>query len=417
MDVMVQTDLLQLRVLAGLHEGAVVPLPDMPTTWRLARGPEADVLLRDAPGQAQLSRQGEGWIWRDADFEQVLQPGQVWRWGSLVLALAFADQPWPEAWPELVFDRQPGPLGEQVAETPKESADDAPPIETSETELATPELELNTQSPAKALMASRRATGLLQQLAKRPVMLIAVAGLALAFIMVLLVSLILGQGTVPPAAAVVPQAVAAPVDLDRIKRIMAGMGLLESVEVKVRQDGRLLIRGVVADNEQLESLIASVSRQARRYTPQLLTQSEFESRARALAKNLPEGIDILAEPDGLLVLQARRDDVDWSLARQLVEVDLPEAVAVEYRPRAKGELLQPLVQSDGNALSSTSSRVAMPALPAFAVVVGGPRPYVVLADGRKWQPGGKINALLLVSIDDQSIVFEDARGNSFNKPR
>jgi hypothetical protein len=59
----------------------------------------------------------------------------------------------------------------------------------------------------------------------------------------------------------------------------------------------------------------------------------------------------------------------------------------------------------------------MPALPAFAVVVGGARPYVVLADGRKWQPGGKINTLLLVSIDDQSIVFEDAHGNSFNKPR
>jgi hypothetical protein len=417
MDVMVQFDLLQLRVLAGMHEGAVVPLSDKPTSWQLARGPDADVLLRDAPGQAQLSRQGHVWIWRDADFEQILQPGQVWRWGPMVLSLALADQPWPEAWPELVFDRQPLPLGDQeVAGSPKEPADDAPPPETSPTELVPPQVELNAQPPVKAA-AARRVTGLLKQWAKRPVMLIAVAALALAFIMVLLASLILGQGKVPTTVASVPPAVSAPVDMDRIKRILAGMGLLESVEVKVRQDGRLLLRGVVADNEQLESLIAAVSRQARRYTPQLLTQSEFESRARALSRNLPEGIDVLAEPDGQMVLQARRDDVDWSLARQLVEVDLPEVVGVEYRPRAKGELLQPLAQLDGNALPSTSSRVVMPALPAFAVVVGGARPYVVLADGRKWQPGGKINTLLLVSIDDQSIVFEDAHGNSFNKPR
>ena len=417
MDVMVQSDLLQLRVLAGLHEGAVVALSDSSTTLQLGSGPDAAVLLRDAPGQAQLSGQGSVWTWRDADFEQVLQPGQAWRWGPMVLALASADQPWPDAWPELVFDRQPEPPVAQVDASLNVSADQAPPPEASLAEPAAPEAQLGSMPPATAA-AAQRALGLMQRLASRPLRLIAVAAFAIVFIMVVLVSLLLGTGKVQSSTAVLPQVAPAPVDLDRIKRIIAGMGLVESVDVKLRQDGRLLLRGVVTDNEQLESLITAVSRQARRYTPQLLTQSEFESRALALAVNLPDGIDVFAEPDGLLVLQARRDNVDWSLARQLVEVDLPEVVGVEYRPQAKEEVVQPRSQvANINAAPSTSPRVAMPALPAFAVVVGGARPYVVLADGRKWQPGGKINSLLLVAIDDQSIVFEDARGNSFNRPR
>ena len=417
MDMMVQSDLLQLRVLAGLHEGAVVALSDSSTTWLLGRGPDAAVLLRDAPGQAQLSGQGSVWTWRDEDFEQVLQPGQAWRWGPLVLALASADQPWPDAWPELVFDRQPEPPAAQTDASLNESADQAPPPEASLAEPAATEAQLGSMPPATAA-AAQRALGLMQRLASRPLRLIAVAAFAIVFIMVVLVSLLLGTGKAQSSTAVLPQVAPAPVDLDRIKRIIAGMGLVESVDVKLRQDGRLLLRGVVTDNEQLESLITAVSRQARRYTPQLLTQSEFESRALALAVNLPDGIDVFAEPDGLLVLQARRDNVDWSLARQLVDVDLPEVVGVEYRPQAKEEVVQPRSQvANINAAPSTSPRVAMPALPAFAVVVGGARPYVVLADGRKWQPGGKINSLLLVAIDDQSIVFEDARGNSFNRPR
>ena len=120
---------LQLRVLAGLHEGAVVALADQGLA--LATGGDADVLLRDAPAQASLALVDGVWTWRETGFEQALQSGQAWRWGAVVLALAAADQPWPDALPPLVFDRQSfeAPVLPDEAPAPEASAkgDDAHP--------------------------------------------------------------------------------------------------------------------------------------------------------------------------------------------------------------------------------------------------------------------------------------------------
>jgi hypothetical protein len=190
----------------------------------------------------------------------------------------------------------------------------------------------------------------------------------------------------------------------------------------------------------------AVSRETRRYTPLLLTQVEFEARARAIQPNLPAGIEASPEPGGLLVLLGKRDDVDWVLARQLVDSELPEVVAVDHRPVVTPEAVSqwrevrqalrqaaatakpvqpPASPPAGEAAVATvapvqpllEAPVPMPALPVIHAVVGGPRPYLVLADGSKWLPGGKINLLVLVSIDNEQIVFEDAQGRTFKKPR
>jgi hypothetical protein len=49
--------------------------------------------------------------------------------------------------------------------------------------------------------------------------------------------------------------------------------------------------------------------------------------------------------------------------------------------------------------------------------MGGARPFVLLTDGRKWLPGGRISDLVLQSIDDANLVFADAQGNVLRKPR
>jgi hypothetical protein len=41
----------------------------------------------------------------------------------------------------------------------------------------------------------------------------------------------------------------------------------------------------------------------------------------------------------------------------------------------------------------------------------------LLADGRKWLPGGRIADVVLQSIDDVNLVFADAQGNILRKPR
>lgn len=58
-----------------------------------------------------------------------------------------------------------------------------------------------------------------------------------------------------------------------------------------------------------------------------------------------------------------------------------------------------------------------PPLPAIAAVVGGPRPFLLLTDGRKWLPGGRVAGLVLQAIDDTTMVFEDGQGNVLRKPR
>jgi type III secretion protein D len=432
---------LQLRVLAGLHEGAGVALAD--PGLALAAGGDADVLLRDAPAQARLVLNDGVWTWREAGFEQALQSGQAWRWGTVVLALAAADQPWPDALPPLVFDRQSfqPPVLPDEAPAPEASAqpgdahpaaasgEASPPLPADAAESGAPD----QQPPARA--------------AARPWRWLLLALLGIVLIMGVLAALLLSAGgPVPQPVAAVQSASSGPVNLARIDRTIAELGLQGSVKARVREDGRLMLRGVVADNEALEALIVAVARETRRYTPLLLTQAEFEARARALQPNLPAGIEASPEPGGLLVLLGKRDDVDWVLARQLVDSELPEVVTVDHRPvvtpqavsewrEARQALRQaaatakppqpPVAASAGEAAVATvapvqplvAAPVPMPPLPVIHAVVGGPRPYLVLADGSKWLPGGKINALILVSIDNEQIVLEDAQGRTFKKPR
>jgi type III secretion protein D len=265
-----------------------------------------------------------------------------------------------------------------------------------------------------------------------------------------------GAGKVEASAPVqAGNAATAQVNLAQVNKVIADLGLAAAVKARVREDGRLIVRGVVADNEQLEALTIAVSRLTWRYTPLVLTQAEFVVRALALAPNLPEGIVPLAEEGGLLVLRAKREDVDWVLARQLVDSELPEAVAIDHRSfggaqvtltvtqavaqPAVGKPASPAAAARSTALAlsplpsvATDSPTPVPApleavpapappplpeVPAISAVIGGPRPFLLLGSGEKWQPGGKIGVLVLQSISNEAVVFEDSLGRTLRRAR
>jgi hypothetical protein len=148
----------------------------------------------------------------------------------------------------------------------------------------------------------------------------------------------------------------------------------------------------------------------------VITQAEFVSRVNTLQNNLPEGIHASAQDNGQLLLEAPNDQVDWALARQLVEGEIPEVALVQQLARGA----QPLPQPGGELeLTADAPRrdAAFPAIPRIAAVMGGARPYLMLDQGQKWLPGGKIGGLTLLAVEDQSLVFEDAQGRTWRRPR
>ena len=434
MDMSARPLVVQLRILRGMHEGAVVPLAG--ERFALGAASPCDVILRDAPGQAELCAEEAGWGWREAGFERLVAPGQAWGWGDLVMSLASPGEPWPQDLPALVFERRPDPaVPEDGQVDPAKAAEVASPEDPQAAAAAQATVSESADQPILDAVGADASGAPAVKAKGLPLGLLLACLVAL--VAVLAVLAVLAQRAAPakPRPPTPAPSAAGPekVDLARIEAILARLGLNSSVQARLRGDGRLMLRGVVADNDQLEGLTAALARETRHYSPMLLTQAEFEERARALTPNLPAGIAPLPQPGGMLVLQARRAEVDWVLARQLVESELPEVFAVDHRgwqePAAADswrDSRQPAVARSAalNGLVQPtqpleSAAVAPPAGPAVNVVavVGGPRPFLVLPDGSKWLPGGTFSGLTLRSIDNEAVVFEDAAGKTFRRPR
>ncbi len=412
------TSSVQLRVLAGLHEGAVLALAADAGAVRLAAGGKTDVLLRDAPGEALLQSGDDGaWHWREPGFEQAIAVGQAWRWGTLVLALADARQPWPEeGLPALVFDRavvSPAPAATPEAAEPSVPAAAAEAADVAET-------------PAAADPAAAPRRGVRTRSGAR--LRVALVGIVGALLLVFaLLFVLLGQTPAPASDVPVSLAVeAAPVNLSNINKAIAQLELTGLVRAKLRDDGRLLLSGVVPDEAQLDALLRAVSLQTRRASPRVITQAEFVARARGLQANLPEGIEAMAEDAGRLVLMGSNADVNWVLARQLVDSELPEVLSVEHRTAGTPEVMREwrdtraTVQAQRQAAPAAAPApppVVFPPLPEIAAVVGGARPFVVLLNGDKWLPGGQFGGVTLRAVEDQALVFDDAQGNTLRRPR
>lgn len=401
---------LELRVLQGLHQGAQVPLAAFTQGLDIGAAGQADVLLRDAPGQARLAVTGEGLQWQEDDFSRDLQPGMAWRWGSVVLGLALPQAPWPTQLPALAFDRSrtsaepPAPAGQPQAYEVETGADPAAD-DGAAAPFDAPERVQRPQArrPDAARWTAARTAGVLAVVLAASLLLLGLASRLVA----------------PPVAATpltAPAAALPAVDMRQVRQLLVDLGAEMVVLPRLRPDGRLVLKGVVADDDQLEALAVGLRKITGNASVLVITQAEFVARVKTLQHNLPEGIRAQAQDQGLLILEAANDGVDWALARQLVDGELPEVVLVNQVLRGSGPR-EPEQAAPVPSFQSQPPQAALPALPRIAAVVGGARPFLLLEQGQKWLPGGQIGGVTLQAVEDQSLVFEDAQGRTWRRPR
>jgi len=102
------------------------------------------------------------------------------------------------------------------------------------------------------------------------------------------------------------------------------------------------------------------------------------------------------------------DDTTMDNVRSLVAEEFPMA------SRVVTELMtaQQRAELEAKALAARTPKV-----PELSAVVSGSKPYVVLPDGQKIQPGGLVMGLRVASISADAVIFEDASGARFKWTR
>jgi len=404
-----------LRVLKGLHQGASVALASFDSRVELGAAGSAQVVLRDAPGVAQLARLDGVWFWQEEEFTQALQSGTVWRWGAVVLGLARAQDDWPTVLPMPSFVRtapRPAMTSEpEPHDLPDKSAAlavDDPTREHSERQV----------DPLPMQASLRGAVNLKQPRWTSKRVAIALVGLILVVLLVLfLASTIMASRSAPPLQGATSSQ-RQPVDMALVQKVLLDLEVDAMVEPQLRSDGRLLLRGVVTDDAQLEAVAGAFRKMNQHVNLMLITQSEFVSRVVTLQHNLPEGVFARAQPNGQLVLASANRPADWALSNQLVKGELPEVVHLKHEvlsPVARSQDLEPDAYTANQTMPLGDA--AFPAIPKIAAVIGGERPYLMLSQGQKWLPGGKMGGLTLVAIEEQNLVFEDPQNRQWRRPR
>lgn len=398
-----------LRVIQGLHQGASVPLAEFPAGLQIAPDGLADVLLRDAPGVARMSLIEGAWHWQEDDFSHVLNVGTTWRWGGLVLSLMTEETPWPQALPPLSFERTNlSPLQETDTladeSRPKATDDQADEL----LDLAELDSGLQTKQLAPSMV---RSSGRLS--ASRVVLVV------IALICVVLVGLALASLAVAPSVGQTPITTSdgsnGPPDMKQVREVLLGLDLEELLDANLRSNGRLVVKGVVPDDERLERLATALRKLSRNTSLMVITQDEFVARVKNLQNNLPEGIRAFAQDGGQLWLEALDDSVNWELAYQLVDGEIPEVVRIDNG--VLNPTSQPYKKNAALPVEQSVQDLAFPVIPRIVAIIGGAQPYLMLAEGQKWLIGGKISGLTLQAIEDQSLVFEDARATLWRRPR
>lgn len=411
----------ELRVLEGAHRGASVPLPSLGSTLTLGRAPDNDVVLLDAPFESATWRSTvQGGMWRDDSGDHRVTLGQGLRFGALALVVCSSSDPWeaqpPSGW--ALDQQQPDDLaltgpsetvqGEPVQDTIG-MPDDGPEVLVEE--LSEAAQRMQPFVPAKASRSRRALASLavmatvamalwwgyshwgLSSSAQSPSLAAARAASAAAQL-----SGKAADGRVPDLKTT--QAVAKAIE----HLVSPG-----SVKTALYPGGRVQLQGVVDTDENIERIV----REAAKVTPllklSLMSQAEFTQRVKALGAVMPEGASLRSENVGVVVVSGTvSDDTALTNVRSLVNEELP------FAQRVVVELMtaQQRAELEARALAARTPKV-----PQLSAVVGGPRPFVVLPNGQKVQPGGMVTGLTLSSIDADAVIFEDATGTKFRWTR
>lgn len=453
---------LELRVLSGRQKGARALLASDGAWTSLGRHEGNDLVLREAPfDQVEVSLQDGQWWWREGEAEALaLQAGQGVRFGDFMLLLCSPSAPWgtqdPQEW---AIDRRAD--GSDASETPTEFTDAAPSAEPgteasglpdasydskveaarspdagdaaarSSADAATPTATDEPSSEPAAAPAT--ATGILTRgwLRNTTAGRLTAAGGATALAAAVWLILPLGQsvdtGAKPPvqaaenAAAVAttpfaaPAVVPAEADLEKLQALLNGQPApSKSLKASLGPDGRLVLQGLVADDETLETLLRPVIREGLRVSLRVLTQAELDTRLLSLNKALsPDGARVRAMADGRIMLLGEVADeaVITSLTATVMQ-EIPEALGLEVAAVTKAVIRQ---QAEAAQVAEATNRPKpppMPPLPEVISVIGGDEAYIVLADGTRVGPGGQAGAWRVSAIRSGGVTFVDGLGRS-----
>lgn len=419
---------LELRILAGRHAGAIVRLPASAAgeaaSMSIGPGLDHDIVVSDASGSATLSLSEAGWQWAEENFTASLaEPGR-WRWGSVQLAMGPAGSSWDKL-PEH-FDRSELALASPDAEPAKADSGSGAAVAAegpgASADSPTPSVSSKVEAPAPSATDSTRRFG-------SPSL-----GLAmLAIIAIGAVSLIVlpkSRVEAPPAARETT-ANPLPPDPTAIEAMLRESGLESQVRVLPQADGRFRLVGVVAQDEDLDRMIAKVSRVTRRIIQGVITQEEFTLRVRELQTEVPFPVALRVVPVGrIFVIEDEGLSFDQVALESWLKRALPETV--EFAVVARTELTEIVASVTPHSPEAPeppppgipqalpdlpSDEPPFPPLPPIRLVVGGRSPYVMLASGEKWLPGGRVGGWTLSSVESEAFVIEDVRGRRVRSPR
>lgn len=441
--------LLELRILTGTHAGARVLLPE--SSQVVGSAPECDLIVSDEgvhPRHARLSAQPDGsisleWL-TDAHDPLTLAAGQgIWL-GPVQMSIEQADTPW----------RTEVPLLSAPHETAADSlaASDAADADSQASGLSQAQASTPSTSRRKAVLAGAATLLVASVLAMGPwwwnraspepvqatAPVLPVATLSREQIADVVQRLAMtdhvrietdaGRGPVVHASFLPDeQAEALATALSRLSP-RPGMRLVsqEDVQMAVSDvlqrhtgpdaaslkarylgNGRFRVDGRVADAAERRALLARLAEaapDARGFESALLTEAES---ATAMLDDLRAlGIDQVAGSwsDGVLQLKVRLEASEvprWERALMAAATrhNVPFRAILDLPPPRLAKL-EPL-----------------PPAPAVRSIVGGPQPYVMLADGNKLMVDGRTEHWRLVHIAAREVVFETSQGRQLTLER
>lgn len=447
--------MLELRVLTGTHAGARVLLPDAPQV--LGSAEDCDLILCDdgiAPQHARLERLEDGSALLhvlDRDLPPIhIRPGQGAEVGQVRISVEEADAPWNEDVP--IADQPPPPDVLVLSEAAFEGGDEA---EASRSPVGTQEAQTPANHGARPLAPPRPAGG---------VWVVMGAGVLLAAGVVSYMAWT-GAGRIAPtpeaggingSPAVMAQ--------DAVEATIARLGLSDRVRVE-RKPGQVpMVHAGLLSPEDAEALGSALSRLDPRPGLRIMSQEDLQAAVVDALLRQSEAIErpltstylgagrfrvsgrvtddgqrqtvlghlATAVPDARGFDPALRTDQEasdamlddlrqhaaldiqgeWTLNQLAMRVRVNDAtemarwerallaVALDHNLPFKATLYGPGAQKAGEALAP----------PKVRSVIGGPSPYVVLADGSKIMLEGMVGNLKLVEITPRAAIFASPSG-------
>lgn len=451
---------LELRVLSGRQKGARALLASDGAWTSLGRGEDNDLVLREAPfDQVHIGLQEGQWLWREGDNETLpLRSGQGIRLGDFTLVLCSPSLPWssedPQEWAVLRTSAQQGGAqgdenqapavgtdpadgggagadealssdGQSKAPDPASDPEESP--EPAEAEAAAFQLTADQaradglDEPSPAVRSRLLDSTVVQLAAGGAIASIAAAAWLFAPLGRGVESTLAGQALPAigapgaTAAPLVPLVAPADADLERMQAILAEQpALASSLKASIGPDGRVRLQGFVSDDEALETLLRPVIRDGLRVTLQVLTESELQSRLKALNQTLlPLGARARSMADGrIMVLGEVADEPAISTVVATAGQEIPEALGVEAAVLTR---LESQSRQQAITAAETAKRPVLPPmapLPEVISVIGGEESFIVLADGLRVGPGGQAGTWRVASIRAGGVTFVDSAGRS-----